>query len=65
LFVQRKKQRKGAENDNCSLFGRPLRDALMALPNMLQFAPFSGCPRALQDKESNMDFGQAKNEHIK
>jgi hypothetical protein len=32
----------------------------MALPNMLQFAPFSGCPRALQDKESNMDFGQAK-----
>jgi hypothetical protein len=47
-FVRPKEmnQRKGAENDNCSLFVSPLRHALMALPNMLQFAPFSVCPRA-------------------
>jgi hypothetical protein len=45
LFVQRKNQRKGAGNDNCSLFVRPLRNALMALPNRLQFAPFPVCQR--------------------
>jgi hypothetical protein len=46
LFVQRKNQRKGAENDNFSLLVRPLHIAVLALPNKLKFAPFSVCLRA-------------------
>jgi hypothetical protein len=40
LFVQRKNQRKGAGNDNFSLFVRPLHYALTAPPKSLKFAPF-------------------------
>jgi hypothetical protein len=42
--------KKGAGNANCSLFGRPLHKALLALPKRLQFAPFPGFPtRRLND----------------
>jgi hypothetical protein len=45
LFVQRKKQRKGAENANFYLFVRPLHEAIKAPPKSQKFAPFPGCPR--------------------
>ena len=41
--------KKGAGNDNFSIFGRPLIKAVMAPPKMLKFAPFPGSPRAFRE----------------
>jgi hypothetical protein len=58
LFVQRKNQRKGAENANFSLFVCPLHKALTAPPKRLQFAPFSVLPphRHLVSSVNNIYF---------
>jgi hypothetical protein len=42
IWVDLVEGEKGAENTNCSIFGRPLHEALLAQPNTLQFALFSG-----------------------
>jgi hypothetical protein len=46
LFVQRKNQRKGAENDKFALPLRPLHRPFTPLRFRPNFAPFSVSPRA-------------------